>query len=62
MLGAVILFATTGSFAPMSSDLWRVVILLYLPAFFFMYGPGPLPIDGALSKRKSEPQRDPLAS
>ena len=53
VLGAVILIATTGSFAPMDSDLWLAVIVLFLLVFFFIYGPGPLSVDEALRKRKT---------
>lgn len=53
VLGAVILIATTGSFAPLDSDLWLAIIVLFLLVFFFIYGPGPLSVDGALRRRKS---------
>jgi uncharacterized membrane protein YphA (DoxX/SURF4 family) len=52
VLGAVVLIATTGSFAPLDSDLWLAVILLFLLVFFFIYGPGPLSVDGALRRRR----------
>jgi uncharacterized membrane protein YphA (DoxX/SURF4 family) len=54
VLGAVILVATTGSFAPLGSDLWLAVILLFLLVFFFIYGPGPLSVDAMLKSKRSD--------
>ena len=51
--GAVILIATTGSFAPLGSDLYLAVILLFLVLFFFVYGAGPMSVDAMLKRRRA---------
>ncbi len=53
VLGAVILIATTGSFAPLDSDLWLALMLLFLLVFFFVFGPGPLSVDAVLKRKRS---------
>lgn len=50
VLGAGILMLTTGSLAPLDSDLFLILLLLFLLAFFFVYGPGPLSVDAVIRK------------
>ena len=52
VLGAVILVGTTGTFEALGSDLWLAVILLFLLVFFFIYGAGPISVDGVLKRRR----------
>ncbi len=50
VLGAAILLLSSGSFAPFGSDLFLVLLLLFLLVFFFIYGAGPLSVDAVLRK------------
>jgi uncharacterized membrane protein YphA (DoxX/SURF4 family) len=51
--GAVLLIATTGTFAPLGSDLYLAAFLLFLLCFFLVYGAGPLSVDAALKRRRA---------
>jgi putative oxidoreductase len=52
VLGAAVLLLTTGSLAPLSSDLYLLMFVIFLLALFFVLGPGPLSVDARLRRGK----------
>ncbi len=59
VLGATILLVTTGSFAPLGSDLFLAILSLFLLAFFFVYGPGPLSVDAVVRRGSARVAEEP---